>query len=57
MLFKKGIIISFGISNPLQKIMSLMEKAQKGDLTVVSEISGKNEIGKLSSSYISSTGF
>jgi methyl-accepting chemotaxis protein len=46
-----GIVISFSISNPLQNIMGLMKKAEQGDLTVVCEIQGKNEMGKLSRSF------
>ncbi|WP_058486636.1 methyl-accepting chemotaxis protein [Defluviitalea phaphyphila] len=46
-----GILISFSISNPLKNIMRLMGKAEQGDLTVISDISGNNEIGKLSYSF------
>ncbi|MFP4017602.1 MAG: cache domain-containing protein, partial [Halanaerobiales bacterium] len=40
-----GLIIASGISNPLQRIMDLMSKAKDGDLTVSSDLEGKNEIG------------
>ncbi|MFP4661921.1 MAG: methyl-accepting chemotaxis protein [Halanaerobiales bacterium] len=46
-----GLIIASGISNPLQKIMDLMSKVENGDLTVSSDLEGKNEIGQLSSSF------
>src|SRR5690554_3092586 len=46
-----GIYISLGISNPLQKIMYLMSKAENGDLTVISNLQGKNELGNLAESF------
>lgn len=46
-----GIIISLGISNPLRKIMELMSMVEKGDLTVNSDLKGKNELASLSASF------
>jgi methyl-accepting chemotaxis protein len=46
-----GLIISFGISNPLNKIMNLMKTAEGGNLTVNAKISSANELGQLSRSY------
>ncbi|NLM14232.1 MAG: methyl-accepting chemotaxis protein, partial [Epulopiscium sp.] len=46
-----GGLISFSISKPLKYIMNLMSKAENGDLTVYSNLNGKNEIGKLSQSF------
>lgn len=46
-----GLYISFGISNPLQRVVSLMGKVEDGDLTVSSTLEGKNEIGRLVKSF------
>mgnify|MGYP001602620870 FL=1 len=46
-----GLIISGSIANPLQQIMTLMEKAKNGDLVVKSGIKGNNEIAMLSKSF------
>lgn len=46
-----SIYLAFSISNPLKKIMGLMNRVEEGDLTVYSDITGKNEIGKLSTSF------
>lgn len=43
-----SIYITLSITNPLKKIMGLMSKVEDGDLTVRSDLEGKNEIGKLS---------
>lgn len=43
-----SIYLAFSISNPLKKIMGLMNRVEEGDLTVYSDLTGKNEIGKLS---------
>lgn len=46
-----GVFISIGISNPLKKIMELMSRVEEGDLTVSTNLIGKNEIGKLANSF------
>ncbi|MCT4563128.1 MAG: methyl-accepting chemotaxis protein [Maledivibacter sp.] len=46
-----SIYLAFNISNPLKKIMGLMNRVEEGDLTVYSDIKGKDEIGKLSTSF------
>ncbi len=46
-----GFFISLGISNPLQKIMGLMSRVENGDLTVSSDLKGRNEIAKLADSF------
>ncbi|WP_432666808.1 methyl-accepting chemotaxis protein [Wukongibacter baidiensis] len=46
-----SIYITFSITNPLKKIMGLMTKVQEGDLTVKSDLVGKNEIGRLSTGF------
>ncbi|MFW6281377.1 MAG: methyl-accepting chemotaxis protein, partial [bacterium] len=46
-----GLFISNGISNPLKKIVDLMKKVENGDLTVNTDINGKNEIGFLASGF------
>lgn len=46
-----GVVFSLGISNPLQKIMALMSKVEDGDLTVRSDLRGKNELALLASSF------
>ncbi|NLK96518.1 MAG: methyl-accepting chemotaxis protein [Epulopiscium sp.] len=46
-----GMTISFSISNPLKVIMDLMGKVEQGNLIISSPITGKNEIGRLSSSF------
>ncbi|MFP4697845.1 MAG: methyl-accepting chemotaxis protein [Eubacteriales bacterium] len=46
-----GIIIAFSISKPLRRIMKLMGQVEQGDLTISCDIKGKNEIGRLSSSF------
>ncbi|MBZ4644677.1 MAG: methyl-accepting chemotaxis protein [Clostridia bacterium] len=46
-----GIMISLSISNPIHSIVGLMKKAEQGDLTVVSELDGQTEMGRLSKSF------
>ena len=46
-----SLYITFNITNPLKKIMELMNRVEKGDLTVKSELVGNNEIGKLSMGF------
>ena len=46
-----SLYITFNITNPLEKIMKLMNRVEKGDLTVKSELVGNNEIGKLSMGF------
>lgn len=46
-----GFFISLGISNPLQKIIDLMSRVESGDLTVSSDLKGRNEIAKLANSF------
>jgi len=43
-----SIYITLSITNPMKKIMGLMNKVENGDLTVYSDLEGNNEIGKLS---------
>lgn len=43
-----SIYITLSITKPLKKIMGLMNKVEAGDLTVKSDLDGKNEVGKLS---------
>lgn len=43
-----SIYITLNITNPIKKIIGLMNKAENGDLTVHLDIEGRNEIGKLS---------
>jgi methyl-accepting chemotaxis protein len=51
-----GFWISNKISIPLVKIMKYMDVAEKGDLTVTSDIADSSEIGKLSKSFNSMIG-
>ncbi|QXM07058.1 methyl-accepting chemotaxis protein [Crassaminicella indica] len=44
-------VISNRITKPIANMMKLMETAADGDLTVVSNIKAKNEVGKLSESF------
>jgi methyl-accepting chemotaxis protein len=44
-------MISLSISNPIHSIVGLMKKAEQGDLTVVSELDGQTEMGRLSKSF------
>ncbi|MFW6409624.1 MAG: methyl-accepting chemotaxis protein [Halanaerobiales bacterium] len=46
-----SLLITFSISRPLNKITSLMDKVKTGDLTVSSNIRGKNELGRLSQGF------
>jgi len=46
-----SMYITFSITNPLKKIMKLMNRVQEGDLTVKSDFIGNNEIGKLSTGF------
>lgn len=46
-----SILISSSISKPIQKIREMMKSVENGDLTVVSNIKGKNEIAMLSKSF------
>ncbi|MCG8540231.1 MAG: methyl-accepting chemotaxis protein [Clostridia bacterium] len=46
-----SLYITFNITNPLKKIMELMNRVEKGDLTVKSELVGNNEIVKLSKGF------
>ncbi len=43
-----SVFITLSITRPLKKIMGLMNKVEEGDLTVQSDLEGKNEVGKLS---------
>ncbi len=44
-------LITVSISNPIYGMMALMKKAEQGDLTVRSDITGKHEMGKLAASF------
>ena len=44
-------MITVSISNPIYSMMGLMKKAEQGDLTVQSDITGKHEMGKLAASF------
>jgi methyl-accepting chemotaxis protein len=46
-----ALVISLGISIPINNLMNLMKKAEEGDLTVAYECKSENEIGKLSHSF------
>ncbi len=46
-----GSHISKGIVSSIMQLMNLMKKAEKGDLTVVSEINTKDEMAELGSSF------
>jgi methyl-accepting chemotaxis protein len=46
-----GILISTSISNPLNMIMGLMSRVETGDLTVTSNIKGRDELAQLSGSF------
>ncbi|SHK48453.1 methyl-accepting chemotaxis protein [Paramaledivibacter caminithermalis] len=46
-----AVYFALGISKPLNKILDLMKKVEDGDLTVYSDIKGKNETGKLSKGF------
>ncbi|WMJ79918.1 methyl-accepting chemotaxis protein [Clostridium sp. MB40-C1] len=46
-----GIIISRGITVPINKLAGFMEQAAEGDLTVTSDINSKDEFGQLSISF------
>ncbi|MDF2613316.1 MAG: hypothetical protein K0S71_1102 [Clostridia bacterium] len=46
-----GMILSKKITRPIKKLMELMQKAEKGDLTVQADIRTKDEIGSLSVSF------
>lgn len=46
-----GSIFSKKITNPINKLMNLMDKAAKGDIIVVSGIQSRDELGSLSASF------
>lgn len=46
-----SIIISLGVSTPLNKIMLLMGKAEHGQLDVMADVKDKNEFGLLATSF------
>lgn len=46
-----GILFSRGITQPIIKLLILMDKASQGDLSIRSEIKSKDEIGKLSDNF------
>ncbi len=46
-----SVIISRSIASPIQKLMKLMKRAERGDLTVYSTIDNMSEIGQLSISF------
>lgn len=46
-----GAIISRSITKPIVKIVSLMEEAANGDLTIHCDVKSKDELGKLANSF------
>lgn len=46
-----GLIITLSVTKPINKIVRLMKKAEKGDLTVRSSYTHNNEIGELGLSF------
>lgn len=46
-----ALFFSRRITIPLGKLMNIMEKSASGDISIKSDIKGKDEIGKLSSSF------
>lgn len=46
-----SILISKGISKPIQEIRDLMKRVEEGDFSVRSEIAGKDEVAQLSNSF------
>lgn len=46
-----SIMISKGISNPIQKIRDLMKQVENGNFNVRSDISGQDEVAELSDSF------
>ncbi|MDF2613317.1 MAG: hypothetical protein K0S71_1103 [Clostridia bacterium] len=46
-----GVLLSSKILSPIKILMKLMQKAEKGDLTVRVQVTSKDEIGKLSASF------
>jgi methyl-accepting chemotaxis protein len=46
-----AIIVSRGITQPMRKLMTLMEMASKGEISVKSDINTKDELGNLSKSF------
>ncbi len=45
-----GLLFSRSISNPLQRVVRLVDKVSKGDLTDTVEVTAKDEIGQLTES-------
>ncbi|WP_410772415.1 methyl-accepting chemotaxis protein [Fontibacillus sp. BL9] len=45
-----SVILSRSISSPLQRVVKLVERVSKGDLTETTEVDSKDEIGRLTSS-------
>ncbi len=46
-----GTIFSKKITIPINKLMNLMDKASNGNITVISDIKSKDELGNLSASF------
>lgn len=46
-----GVFLTFSITKPINRIVSLMKKAEQGDLTVYTDEVGKHEIGQLGNSF------
>ncbi len=46
-----SILISKGISKPIQEIRDLMKRVEDGDFSVKSEIAGRDEVAQLSNSF------
>jgi methyl-accepting chemotaxis protein len=46
-----GLVCAKRISNPINDLAIKMKKAEDGDLTVITDVSGNDEIGKLSKSF------
>lgn len=46
-----GLFLAAKITSPIEKLMKLMKKVEKGNLAIHATISSKDEIGQLSSSF------
>lgn len=46
-----GLVCAKRISNPINDLAIKMKKAEEGDLTVITDVSGDDEIGRLSKSF------
>ena len=46
-----GLILAARITSPIERLMKLMKKVEKGNLDIHAEITSKDEIGQLSNSF------